>query len=254
MLGLTEAQLLARSRQPVRETDRQRFEALLARRLTGEPVAYLLGEKEFFGRPFVVDRRVLVPRPETEHLVEAALAQRLPPAPRVLDLGTGSGCLAVTLALELPAGLVVATDRSPAALSVAALNARRHGVGQTVRLVASDLASAFDQVGDRQLPFDLVVSNPPYVDPADAQALSAEVREFEPADALFLPEPGDLFLARLLAALAGLRPGTPLILELGLGQAQTLESAARSSPFQVEEIREDYAGIPRAALLRRGPD
>ncbi len=120
VLGLSEAQVLARGGEAVPEAAAREIEALLVRRLAGEPVAYLFGEREFFGRSFAVDPRVLIPRPETEHLVEIALALPLPARPRILDLGTGSGAIAVTLALELPAARVVATDRSPAALAVAA--------------------------------------------------------------------------------------------------------------------------------------
>ena len=122
-LGVSEAQVLARHDEDVPAAAADRFLALLERRLAGEPFAYLTGEREFYGRGFRVDRRVLIPRPETEHLVEAALALPLPPGPRILDLGTGSGCLAVTLAAELPAATVVATDLSLAALAVARANA-----------------------------------------------------------------------------------------------------------------------------------
>ena len=160
VLGLGEASLLARDDAAVSEDDSARFTALIERRLAGEPVAYLVGSKEFFGRPFAIDRRVLVPRPETEHLVEAALALAgsLPPRPRILDIGTGSGCIAVTLALELPASRVAATDRSPAALAVAQRNA--NALGAHVEFVAADWASTL-----RAECFDLVVSNPPYLDP-----------------------------------------------------------------------------------------
>ncbi len=182
VLGLSEAQLLARDREPMAADAAARFEALLARRLAGEPVAYLTGEKEFWGRPFRVDRRVLIPRPETEHVVEAALAERLPERPRLLDVGTGSGCLAVTLALELPGARVAATDLSPAALALAAANARALGAGARVSFLAADLAAGLDLGA-----FDLVVSNPPYIDPAELPELSPEVCAFEPRLALSPP-------------------------------------------------------------------
>src|ERR1700674_5912187 len=204
VLGLSEAQVMARDDQPVPPAAAARFEALLARRLGGEPVAYLLGEREFYRRSFAVDERVLIPRPETEHLVEAALTLALPPAPRILDVGTGSGCLAVTLALELTGARVVAADLSPAALAVAAGNARRHGVAGRVAAAASDLIAAFDLSR-----FDLVVSNPPYVDPGDAPALSPEVCNFEPHLALFSPDSGDAVLARLIRECARPAPRTP---------------------------------------------
>ena len=122
----------------------RRFRDLLARRLAGEPVSYLTGEREFWGRPFAVDSRVLIPRPETEHLVEVALALRLPAAPRILDVGTGSGFLAVTLALEIPGSRVVAVDLSPGALAVAARNARRLGAADRVSFLGADLTAALD--------------------------------------------------------------------------------------------------------------
>src|SRR5262249_43661580 len=155
------------------------------------------GEREFYGRRFAVDRRVLIPRPETEHVVEAALGLPLPTAPRILDVGTGSGCLAATLALELRGARAVACDLSPGALAVAAGNARRHGVAGRVAAVGSDLGAGLDLAR-----FDLVVSNPPYVDPAELPGLSPEVRGFEPRVALVSPGRGVAVLARLFSACA----------------------------------------------------
>jgi release factor glutamine methyltransferase len=246
VLGLSEAQVMARDDQRVAAETAARFRALLARRLGGEPVAYLLGEREFYGRPFAVDRRVLIPRPETEHVIEHALALDLPPAPRILDAGTGSGCLAVTLALELPAARVVACDLSPAALAVAAGNARRHGVAGRVALVASDLAAAVTLA-----PFDLVVSNPPYIDPADAGGLPAEVCNFEPHLALFSPESGDSTLARLLAECARLRPGAVTVVEIGCSQLDAARRHAAAAGLELTAAHRDYAGRPRVVVLRR---
>ena len=200
VLGLTEARLLARDREEVPPAALERFRSLLERRLTGEPVAYLFGEREFYGRDFRVDSRVLIPRPETEHVVEAALAEPLPPRPWILDVGAGSGILAVTLALEVPGARAVTTDLSPGALAVAAGNARR--LGARVLPVRTDLTAGLDLSR-----FDLVVSNPPYIDPADAPGLSPEVCNFEPSLALFAPGSGDSILARLFSLCAGLRSG-----------------------------------------------
>ncbi len=249
VLGLSEAQVLARGEALVPAPARQRFAALLERRLGGEPVAYLTGEREFYGRPFRVDRRVLIPRPETEHLVEAALALPLPAAPRLLDVGTGSGCLALTLALELPAARVVATDVSPGALAVAAGNRARHGLERRVDLVAADLAA-----GLRLDRFDLLVSNPPYVDRRDAPRLSPEVTGFEPGAALFAADGGLATLTALLAAAgAGLRPGVPLLLEIGRGQLAAVEHAASASRLHFAGVHADYAGIPRIVHLETRP-
>jgi release factor glutamine methyltransferase len=246
VLGLSEAQLLAHSRDEVPAAAAEQFASLLDRRLTGEPMAYLLAEKEFFGRPFLVDHRVLIPRPETEHLVESALEQNLPQNPVILDLGTGSGCIGLTLALEIPAARVVATDLSPGALSVAAANARRLGVEDRVRWVATDLARGLDVTR-----FDLLVSNPPYIGHEEAEDLSPEVRCFEPATALFSPTNALSVLGRLLDELQQAKLGTPLIAEIGHGQSEKVKGLASGSRFELATIRPDYSGIPRVAIFHR---
>ncbi|HEY0782483.1 MAG TPA: peptide chain release factor N(5)-glutamine methyltransferase [Thermoanaerobaculia bacterium] len=253
-LGLSEAQVLAREERGVPPETAARFAELLDRRLRGEPFAYLTGEREFFGRSFHVDPRVLIPRPETEHAIEAALrlAGRgtLPPAPRILDVGTGSGCLAVTLALEIPAARVVATDLSPGALAVARGNARRLGAREQVALLALDLTAGLDL---RR--FDLVVSNPPYIDAADAPSLSPEVCKFEPHLALFSPGAGDSTLARLFAQCgdreAGIAAAATVIVEIGAGQLDAARRHAGAAGLAVVEVVGDYQGIPRTLLLRR---
>lgn len=247
VLGLREAGVLARDRQPVSEKDVRLFRALLARRLAGEPVAYLLGEREFYGRPFWVDPRVLIPRPETEHLIEAALALDLPARPRILDVGTGSGCIAITLALEIPGSRLVATDLSLPALEVLRSNVERHGLGGRIAAVQADLAT-----GLRLDRFDLVVSNPPYVDPTERADLSLEVRDFEPGLALFTSGSGRELIERLLAAAHGLRRGTRLMIEIGYDQSEWLrERIALVAHLDLIEIVRDYGGIPRTAVLRR---
>lgn len=246
VLGLSEAQVLARDREEVSPEAAGRFLALLERRLTGEPVAYLFGEREFYGRMFRVDDRVLIPRPETEHVIEAALAEPLPPRPWILDVGTGSGILAVTLALEVPDARTVATDLSPGALAVASGNARRLGAADRFLPMQTDLTAGLDLSR-----FDLVVSNPPYIDPADAPALSPEVHQFEPSLALFAPGTGDSVLARLFTLCAGLRSGVRLIVEIGEGQVDLARRHAGGSALLLEEARPDYAGIPRVLILRR---
>lgn len=244
--GLDEVQLLTHPDRPLDPEVVNRFDFLLARRLEGEPVAYLTGQREFFGRSFEVDERVLVPRPETEHLVETALELSLPRRARILDIGTGSGCIAITLAAELPAAVVTATDRSLAALAVAARNSRRHEVRRRVRLLATDLATGLELAD-----LDLVVTNPPYVAPQERSTLSPEVRDFEPPEALFAP-PGELMLlSRLLDDLAPLPAATPVAIELGFGQAELLPAILERTAFELVRLVPDYAGIPRVALLRR---
>ena len=254
ILGWSEAQVLARGDRVLPAAAAERFAALLVRRLGGEPVAYLLAEREFYGRPFHVDNRVLIPRPESEHLVEAALvwarSAAAPAAPLVLDVGTGSGCLAVTLALELPAASLVASDLSVAALAVAAGNVRRHAVADRVRLAACDLFAGIEAGV-----FDLVVSNPPYVGRGEAPALSIEVVDHEPASALFAddegPDAGIAAYSRLLAGAGRLTPGTRLMLEIGRGQLAAVRRRAAASGLQVERVVDDYAAIPRVVVLRR---
>lgn len=246
MLGLSEAQILAHGERAVPEEAAARFRGLLERRLTGEPTAYLLGEREFYGRPFLVDPRVLIPRPETEHLVEAALALPLPERPWILDVGAGSGILAVTLALEIPGARVVATDVSPGALAVTSENTRRLGAEDRVFPVGADLARGLGLAR-----FDLVVSNPPYVDWTDAPSLSPEVYNFEPHVALFAPGSGDSLYARLFSETGGLRSGVPLLVEIGYGQLDAVGRHAEASGLRVAGFRNDYAGIPRVVILER---
>lgn len=246
VLGWSEARLLARGEEAVPPAAEARFRQLLERRLTGEPVAYLLGEKEFYGRPFRVDGRVLVPRPETEHLVEMALEAPLPPRPRVLDVGTGSGCLAVTLALELRRARVTATDVSLGALAVAAANARH--LGAEVSFVAADLATGLDPTS-----FDLVVSNPPYLGREEAGELSPEVVEFEPHRALFAEGSGESVVSRLLDLGRSLHENAALMMEIGHRQRDRVLALAARGPWEVVEVRQDYAGVPRTVhLVRRG--
>jgi release factor glutamine methyltransferase len=244
--GFSEAQILAHPERSVDKAVEARFRTLLKRRLTGEPVAYLLGEREFYGRSFDVDRRVLIPRPETEHVVEVALELHLGSGARIVDVGTGSGILAVTLALEIPGSFVVATDLSPGALAVAAKNARRHGVRDRVHLVGTDLLAGLDLSR-----FDLLVSNPPYIDLAEAPTLSPEVCNFEPHLALFSPGAGDSTLARLFEESAGLPDGTSLVVEIGFGQEEAARRHASASSLQIAGTCKDYRGIPRVLTLRR---
>ncbi len=243
VLRLSEAQLYARADDDVPEPAAVSYGQLIRRRADRIPVAYLLGRREFHGRSFAVDPRVLIPRPETEHLVEAAL-NCIDDGARVLDVGTGSGCIAVTLALERSGSRIVATDLSPGALAVAAANCRKHGVADRVRLVRADLLSAL-----RPGAFDVVVSNPPYIDVGEWPSLMPEVRDHEPPEALFAGDGLD-FYRRFFAAGGFLDAGQRLLLEIGKGQLDAVRELAEGSGFDVEWMVADLAGIPRVLTLR----
>lgn len=247
VLGLDAAQIIARDDQRVASADAQRFQRLVNRRMQGEPVAYLIGRREFYGRDFAVDERVLIPRPETEHLVEAALDLELPGAPRILDIGTGSGAIAVTLACELQQSEILATDIDLGALCVARANARAHEVEHRVRFACADLenGAALDQV-------DLLVSNPPYVATGVDSEISFEVHDFEPHKALFAPGRGRGLIRRLLSAAEALRPGVAMVLEIGWDQGDWLRSQVEQSRhLDLLELIRDYGGHERTAVLRR---
>lgn len=213
-----------------------RYGRSLFERLQGKPTQYITGRQEFYGREFLVTPDVLIPRPETEHVVEAALAFARN-ARRVVDVGCGSGAIAITLSLECGAE-VWAVDVSTAALKVARRNARR--LGARVELLAADLLSCF---APRSL--DLVVSNPPYVARSEEAGMQREVREHEPHIALFAGQTGLEIYQRLIAQAAGvLRPGGALVLELGYRSCEDVR-AMLGPPWRGVQVREDLAGIPR---------
>ena len=230
------------------------FCELIDRRLAGEPIQYITGEAEFYGLPFHVNREVLIPRPETEHLVEKviALAQRLrltwAPNPRIVDVGTGSGAIAVSLAHALPFAEITATDISAAALAVAKSNAARIGSADRVRFFDGDLLEPV--VSEH---FDIVVSNPPYVPDSDRVALDVEVRDYEPAQALFAGEDGLAIYRRLIpVALDALVPGGFVALEIGYGQCEAIRALLAGAGFSGVEFTEDLQRIPRVAVAQRG--
>jgi release factor glutamine methyltransferase len=236
--GWSRAELMTHPERELTERQSEHFHAAISRRSRQEPLQHIIGTQEFYGRSFIVNRLVLIPRPETEHLVETVLAIR--PAPRrLLDIGTGSGILAVTLALELPDASVTATDISPAALAVAQQNARGLGAAERIRLVQSDLFE-----GLREERFDAIVSNPPYV--ATGERLEPQVRDYEPAGALYAGEDGLAIYRRLIPeAFEHLEAGGHLLLEIGHGQRDALHGLLTQSGFMEIGFVDDLQGIPR---------
>lgn len=246
--GRNRAWLIAHADSPISPDANDELGALIQRRLTGEPIQYIIGETEFYGMPFRVTPDVLIPRPETEHVVETAieLAKRFS-RPRIVDVGCGSGAIAVALAHSLPGARVTATDISSPALEIARENAARNGVADRIRFIQGDLL--WPVAGER---FELIVSNPPYVAIADRESLAVEVREFEPAQALFAGEAGLDVIRRLIpAAFEALVPGGRLVMEFGYGQWPAIGALLVESGFEQVEAVCDLQGIPRVACSRR---
>jgi release factor glutamine methyltransferase len=243
-MGVTRDELIAASRQPTADEASQ-FASLLARRLTREPIAYITGRKEFWSLDFAVGPGVLVPRPDTETLVEAAIAlfaDRHAPL-RIADLGTGSGAILVALLKELPGAHGIGFERSAQALSFARANLESHGLAARGEIVAEDWNAASG-------PFDLVVSNPPYIPAADIDGLEPEVRSYEPRAALDGGSDGLDAYRNLSSLLPGLlSPGGTALLELGEGQAQRVKSLFQG--LQVRQIVPDLAGISRVLVLKK---
>ncbi|GAB4128745.1 MAG: peptide chain release factor N(5)-glutamine methyltransferase [Rhodothalassiaceae bacterium] len=251
-LAISRETLILRASEPVAPPAAARFREALRRRLRGEPVAYILGRREFCGLDFAVTPDVLIPRPDSETLVdavEAHLAQTgSPKAPRILDLGTGSGCLLLSLLHRHPSATGVGTDRSPDALAVAARNASAFGLAQRAVFREGDWyqALAKDDPG-----FDVLLSNPPYI-PDDAIAtLMPDVAKFEPPGAL-MGGPDGLMAYRAIArgASARLRPGGLVALEIGVGQAEDVATLLEESGLETTGLLHDLAGMPRVILAR----
>ncbi len=223
------------------------YGTLIRRRFTGEPIQYITGETEFYGLPFHVTGDVLIPRPETEHLVEKviALAARFH-APRVVDVGVGSGAIAVALADNLPQASITATDLSVPALTLAQRNSQLNGIANSIRFLAGDLLAPV--TGEQ---FEIVVSNPPYVPASDRASLAVEVREYEPSEALFAgPDGLDVYRRLIPQAFAMLVPGGFLALEIGHGQQEEIRDLLTTSGFRDIEFTPDLQGIPRVAAAQ----
>lgn len=242
-LGQTRTEFFLHQEEPLEPAQEAALQQSLSRRLQGEPVAYILGQQEFFGLDFLVDRRVLIPRPESELLVEKALelGRRFRRIPLLADTGTGSGNLAIALALNLPQAQIYATDISSDALEIARLNCQRHGVAERVWLLQGDLLSPLPQ------PVDIIVANLPYV---AGDSLPYGRGLFEPAIALEAGRDGLDIIRRFLAQVPGkLRAGGSFLLEVGIGQgAKVKEMVSRQFPGSRVELVPDLARIPRVVI------
>ncbi len=250
--------------------DAERFAGLVRRRAAGEPTQHLTGKQEFWGLELEVTPDVLIPRPETEHVIEVALdrlalRERRSGRPQktdgaglqIADIGTGSGCIAIALAKELPGAAFVATDISSAALAVARRNAARHSVAERIRFVESNLLEESGEwrvaSGEQErLSFDLIVSNPPYVGRQEAATLMREVREHEPETALYGGEEGYELYADLIAqAATHLKAGGILVLELGHNSLPAVQPLLDASTWNNVGVTNDLAGIPRVLAAEK---
>jgi release factor glutamine methyltransferase len=248
-LGWDAARYFVSANQPESSTFAEHYDSLVARRAAREPGAYITGQQEFWGLSLDVSPAVLIPRPETELIVEAALerfADRTQPL-AVADACTGSGCLAVALAAELPHATVVATDISQVALDVARRNSERHRLDGRIRFIRTNVLDGVDGT------FDLIVGNPPYVRTVDRPALQPEVRDFEPPVALFGGETGMDLVATLVGQAVGrLRHQGYLMFEFGFGQEITVEELIeKTEGLTLIGLRHDLQGIARTAIARR---
>lgn len=250
VLDLTRTQFHIAWDRPVPEGAYARYLGYLGERAGGRPLAYIVGHREFMGLDFLVDQRVLIPRPETEVLVETVLELLEGTcAPVVADIGTGSGAIAVSMAVLRPKASVVATDLSHGALEVARANADRHGVAGRVEFLIGDLLDPLVGGGRR---FDAVVSNPPYVAPEAAAGLPREIREFEPAIAVVAPLYGESLHARLVKEAPGvLRPGGWLAMEVAAGQApRVVELLEQEAGYEAVQVRRDGLGWERVVVAQ----
>jgi len=240
--------LISHAEDELHEQSLDQFREAVERRAAGEPLQYITGVQDFFGREFRVTPDVLIPRPETELLVEAAL-ELLDATPIICDVGTGSGCIAVTLLCEIGSAHAVALDKSPAALEVAKLNAGNLSVAERAVFLVSD---CFESLDSREYQFDLVASNPPYVPAEVVAGLQREVRDHEPLLALSAGADGLSIIRRLLQdAPPFLKQGGHMIMEIGFDQGEKVQSLIDESVWRLLELRPDLQGIPRIVVLQR---
>ena len=249
-LGLDRIKLIVQAERPLSDDELSRYRELIKRRRASEPIAYILGRREFFALPLLVDRRVLIPRPDTEVLVETALSgtRERHLYGRMLDLCTGSGCVAIAFAKERPTWRITAVDVSPDAACVARENVRRAGVAHQLAVLEGDLFAPLPEAAR----FELITANPPYIPSADIATLDADVRDFEPRLALDGGADGLVITRRLVReASRYLEPGGLLALEGGFDQAPAVAALLAEHGFEEITLRKDLAGIERVVSGRR---
>jgi len=242
----SEQVVLHRSRE-LNSDEAEKFWRLVERRAKGEPVAYILGRCEFFSIQLRVGQGALIPRPETEHVVEAALdlINRFD-KPLILDLATGCGCIAIAIAKNSNRARIIASDVSKSALSWAARNVGEHGLSNRIMIVHADMVSCFAQV------FDMVVCNPPYISESELRSISREVSGFEPNEALIAGESGLEFIARMLDETRRvIVPQGFLIFEISSGQFESIERLVRSCGWAIIDVRRDLANIQRVVVAKK---
>lgn len=249
VLGKDRTFLISHAEDPVDDDSFDRMREFVGRRAAGEPLQYITGFQDFYGRDFRVTPDVLIPRPETELLVEAALEVRTTDSAFICDVGTGSGCIAITLLCEIPGARAVAVDKSAAALEIARDNAVKQAVMDRAEFVVSD---CFDALDPREYQFDLIVSNPPYVSESALAGLQREVRDHEPLVALTPGVDGLSVIRRLLTqAPAYLKPKGHLLIEIGFDQGEAVRSLVDEGVWCLIEVRPDLQGIPRIVVLEK---
>ena len=250
-LGISQAAMLAGPDRELSQEQQVAYDAMILRRAANGPIQYITGQQEFYGLALRVTPAVLIPRPETEILVEAVLAELkqagVHTALRLVDVGTGSGAIAIALAHNLPSARITAVDLSGAALEVARANAERHGLAERIEFVEWDLLEGF---ADGESGYDVVVSNPPYVRTGDRAGLHPQVREYEPEAALFAGADGlDVYRRLIPQARAALVPDGLLAMEIGYGQKEAVASLL--SGWNEVRFVDDLQRIPRVAMARR---
>jgi release factor glutamine methyltransferase len=246
VLGRDRAYLYAHPERELTVDEQDRYDDAVAERATGKPAQYITGHQEFWGLDFIVTPAVLIPRPETEHIIETVIElAKSTPFRRIADVGTGSGCIAIALAVELPHAELSAVDISPPALEIARANAARHRLDGRIAFAESDLLSALPQAH-----FDLVVSNPPYVGENEADKVQRQVREFEPKVAVFSGVEGlDVYRRLIPQARAALLPGGWLVMEMGYSVEQAVRQLLEG--WNNIRVTHDLQGIPRVIAGQR---